>query len=148
MHTNANFFADQNSTSPKVQGLISRVRLPKMFPLFEVLFMATKRVCLQNIELKYQKLSLFWKARDRFLVVAPKPGGYSHIFIIRVWAALEGIVFKPFCQEQGIENMHFKSGTGYQNLSEFRIKDFAKSQIRNRCYFINAQWLMYKAYSQ
>ena len=55
------FSADQNSISPKVQGLISRVRLLKMFPLFEVLFIATKRVCLQNIELKYQKLSLFWK---------------------------------------------------------------------------------------
>ena len=37
-----------------------------MFPLFEVLFILTKRVCLQNIELKYQKLSLFWKARNRF----------------------------------------------------------------------------------
>ena len=57
---------DQNSTSPKVQGLISRVRLLKMFSLYEVLFIATKRVCLQNIELKYQKLSLFWKARNRF----------------------------------------------------------------------------------
>ena len=37
-----------------------------MFPLFEVLFTATRIVCLQNIELKYQKLSLFWKARNRF----------------------------------------------------------------------------------
>ena len=50
---NCKFPADQNSTSPKVQGLISRVRLLKMFPLFEVLFITTKRVCLQNIELKY-----------------------------------------------------------------------------------------------
>ena len=66
MHRNVNFSADQNSTSPKVQGLISRVRLLKMFPLFEVLFVATYRVCVQNIELKYQKLSLFWKARNRF----------------------------------------------------------------------------------
>ena len=40
-----------------------------MFPLFEVLFTATRIVCLQNIELlKYQKLSLFWKARNRFPV--------------------------------------------------------------------------------
>ena len=37
-----------------------------MFSLFEVLFIATKKVCLQNIELKYQKLPLFWKARNRF----------------------------------------------------------------------------------
>ena len=66
IHRNVNFSADQNSISPKVQGLISRVRLLKIFPLFEVLFIATKRVCLQNIELKYQKLSLFWKARNRF----------------------------------------------------------------------------------
>ena len=63
---NVNFSADQNSTFPKVQGLISRVRLLKMFPLFEDLSIATKRVCLQNIELKYQKVSLFWKAKNRF----------------------------------------------------------------------------------
>ena len=63
---NVNFSADQNSTSPKVQGLISLVRLLKMFQLFKVLFIATKIICLQNIELKYQKLSLFWEARNRF----------------------------------------------------------------------------------
>ena len=63
---NVNFLADQNSTSPKVQGLISRVLILKMFPLFEVSFIDTKRVCLQNIELKYQKLSLFWKAKNHF----------------------------------------------------------------------------------
>ena len=51
---------------PKYKVKLSRVRLLKMFPLFEVLFIATKRVCLQNIELKYQKLPLFWKARKRF----------------------------------------------------------------------------------
>ena len=70
------FSADQNGTSPKVQGLISRVRHLKMFPLFEILFIVTKRVCLQNIELKYQKLSLFWKARNRFsaLPISTTPG--------------------------------------------------------------------------
>ena len=73
MHRNVNFSADQNSTSLKVQGLISRVRLLKMFPFFEVLFVATKRVCLQNIELKYQKLSLFWKARNRFSTLPTRP---------------------------------------------------------------------------
>ena len=71
-----NFSADQNRTSPKVQGTISRVRLLKMFPLFEVLFIATKRVCLENIELKYQKLPLFWKARNRFSALPLPP---SHI---------------------------------------------------------------------
>ena len=45
-----------------------------MFPLFKVLFIATKRVCLQNIELKYQKLSLFWKARNHFSAL-PYRGG-------------------------------------------------------------------------
>ena len=54
------------------------------------------------------------KDANKTLAVAPKHRGYSHIFNIRVWAALQGIVFKHFCQEQGIENMHFKSRTGYQ----------------------------------
>ena len=45
-----------------------------MFPFFKVLFIATKRVCLQNIELKYQKLSLFWKARNHFSAL-PYRGG-------------------------------------------------------------------------
>ena len=45
-----------------------------MFPLFKVLFIATKRVCLQNIELKYQKLSLFWKTRNHFSAL-PYRGG-------------------------------------------------------------------------
>ena len=29
---------------------------------------------------------------------------YSHILTIQVCATVQGMVFKPFCQEQGIEN--------------------------------------------
>ena len=35
------------------------------------------------------------------------PWEYSHILTIRVCAALQDMVFKPFCQEQGIENTMF-----------------------------------------
>ena len=42
-------------------------------------------------------------------------GGYSHILSIQVCATVQDMVFKPFCQEQGIENMHFRSGTGCQS---------------------------------
>ena len=31
-------------------------------------------------------------------------GGYSHTLTIRVCAAVQGMVFKPFCQKQGIEH--------------------------------------------
>ena len=41
-------------------------------------------------------------------------GGYSHTLITRVCAAVQGMVFKPFCQEHGIDNTHFRSGTGCQ----------------------------------
>ena len=41
-------------------------------------------------------------------------GGYSYTLTIGVCAAVRGMVFKPFCQEQGIEKMHFRSGTGCQ----------------------------------
>ena len=40
--------------------------------------------------------------------------GYSHTLTIRVCAAVQGIVSKPFCQEQGTENMHFRLGTACQ----------------------------------
>ena len=40
-------------------------------------------------------------------------GRYSHILTIQVCAAIQGMLFKPFCQEQGIENKHFRSGTGW-----------------------------------
>ena len=41
-------------------------------------------------------------------------GGYSHILTIRVCATVHGMVFKPFCQEQGVENTDFRSATGCQ----------------------------------
>ena len=44
-------------------------------------------------------------------------GGYSHILTIRVCAAVQGMVFKPFCREQGIENTYFRSGKGCQILA-------------------------------
>ena len=44
----------------------------------------------------------------------PRGGGYSHILTIRVCAIVHGMVLKPFCQEQGTENMHFRLGTRFQ----------------------------------
>ena len=44
------------------------------------------------------------------VVVVGGGGGYSHILTIRVCAAVQGMVFQPFCQEQDIENTHFKPG--------------------------------------
>ena len=48
------------------------------------------------------------------ITLSPGGGGYSHILIIWVYATVQGIIFKPFCQEQGIENTLFRSGTGCQ----------------------------------
>ena len=41
-------------------------------------------------------------------------GVYTQIISIWVCAAVLGMVFKPFCQEQGIENTHFRPGTRCQ----------------------------------
>ena len=75
---------------------------------------------------------------------------YSHMLIIRVSAAVQGMVFKPFCQELGIET-GFLVRNRVSNISKFRIKGFAKTQFRNRCYhsqnrsyFVKTQQLMYK----
>ena len=34
-------------------------------------------------------------------------GGYSHILTMQVCATVQGMVFKPFFEEQGIENTMF-----------------------------------------
>ena len=66
-----------------------------MFPLFEVLFIATTRVCLQNIENKCQKLSLFWKARNRFSALPVDILGKYGLFtrethiLVRVYKTME-----------------------------------------------------------
>ena len=33
---------------------------------------------------------------------------------VQVCTAVQGMVFKPFCQEQDIGNMHYRSGIGCQ----------------------------------
>ena len=47
---------------------------------------------------------------------APTPwGGYSHILAIRVYAAGEGMVFKPFGLVKGMVFKPFWSGIGSSN---------------------------------
>ena len=41
-------------------------------------------------------------------------GVYTQIISLWVCAAVLGMLFKPFCQEQGIENTHFRPGTRCQ----------------------------------
>ena len=57
---------------------------------------------------------LFVAVYTRQIPRYPPRGGYSHTLIIRVCAAVKGMVFKPFCQEHVIDNTHFRSGTGCQ----------------------------------
>ena len=85
------------------------------------------------------------------------PRGYSHTLAIRVYAAVQGMVFKPFCQEQGTENTHFRSGTGLGvKFKRVLNKRFCKGPIMKQTLFcqsttaetdaisiVKAQWLMF-----
>ena len=58
-----------------------------------------------------------------------------------------GYVFKPFCQELGIDiKLAFVVKGRVSNLSKFRINCFAKAQFRNRRYFVKTQRPVYIAY--
>ena len=58
-------------------------------------------------------------------------GGYSHNFTIRVYAAVQGMVFKPLSRT-GYRKQAFLVRNRMSNLGEFRTKGFAKAQFQNR----------------
>ena len=51
IYENDVFSADQNVTTPKVQGLISLIYIHRILVAFDILLFEHKRACIQNIEL-------------------------------------------------------------------------------------------------